>query len=180
MLHVIKTYSETILDGEGIRYSIYLAGCSHRCKGCHNPESWNPEAGEPLTPERVDAILEEINRNPLLDGVTLSGGDPFYDPAGVYPLLRSLKEGTGQNIWCYTGYTYEELLCDPLRRPLLSYIDTLVDGPFIQKLHSPHLDFRGSSNQRFLRLKNGTAQNQQTSSPAFLPDFREVFSGILR
>ena len=133
MLHCLYTYPETIVDGEGIRYSIYLAGCAHCCKGCHNPESWNPEAGYPLTP--------------------FSGGDPFFYPQEFLPVLRRIKMATGLNIWCYTGYTYEELSADPVRKALLPYIDVLVDGPFVESLYSPYLEFRGSSNQRILRLK---------------------------
>ena len=141
MLHYLYTYPETIVDGEGIRYSIYLA------------ESWNPQAGKPLTDEELTGMIREINGNPLLDGVTFSGGDPFYNPQEFGRILKRIKEETGQNIWCYTGYTYEELTADPLRQPLLASIDVLVDGRFVEELYSPHLSFRGSSNQRIIRLK---------------------------
>ena len=153
-MNYLYTYSETIVDGDGIRYSIYLAGCNHHCKGCHNPESWNPHAGQELTTERLNKIIDEINANPLLDGVTFSGGDPFYNPEGFAPILKSVKERTDLNVWCYTGYTYEQLKDDPRRKDLLMYIDVLVDGKFEQENYSPYLEFRGSSNQRILHLKN--------------------------
>lgn len=152
-LHVLEIYPETISDGYGLRYSIYLAGCSHRCPGCHNPESWDPAAGDPLTEEFLNHICNNINDNPLLDGITLSGGDPFHRPGLLLELLRTLKERTGQNIWCYTGYTLEECLTDPARRACLRWIDTLVDGPYLAALRDPALSFRGSSNQRILHLK---------------------------
>lgn len=154
MLHYLYTYPETIVDGEGIRFSIYLTGCSHRCKGCHNPESWNPSAGFPLTETAIKTMIDQINANPLLDGITFSGGDPFYNPKEFLPVIRKFHEYTKLNIWCYTGYTYETLLADPLRRPILDYIDVLVDGKFEQALYSPYLEFRGSSNQRILKLKD--------------------------
>lgn len=153
MLHYLYTYPETIVDGDGIRFSIYLSGCRHHCRGCHNPESWNPASGHPLTREKIEEFIEAINSNPLLDGITFSGGDPFYLPEDFLPLIKEFSERTGQNIWCYTGYTYEELLEDPARRPILSYINVLVDGRFEQSLYSPKLEFRGSSNQRILKLK---------------------------
>ena len=153
-MNYLYTYSETIVDGDGIRYSIYLAGCNHRCKGCHNPESWDPRAGKELTSERLDMIIDEINSNPLLDGVTFSGGDPFFNPDEFGPILKKVKEQTGLNIWCYTGFTYEQLVADASRKPWLSYIDVLVDGKFEQENYSPYLEFRGSSNQRIIHLKD--------------------------
>lgn len=153
MLHYLYTYPETIVDGEGIRYSIYLAGCRHHCKGCHNKTSWNPQAGSLLTQQKVDEIINEINANPLLDGITFSGGDPFYNPEEFLPLIKTIKERTNMNIWCYTGYTYEQLMGMEVCREILKLVDVLVDGKFIEDLYSPYLEFRGSSNQRIIKLR---------------------------
>lgn len=152
-MNLLFTYPETIVDGEGIRYSIYLAGCRHHCHGCQNPESWNPLAGTPLTSEKIEEMINEINANPLLDGVTFSGGDPLYHPQEFLALVKRVKEATRQNIWCYTGYTFEQIQSDELLKPILDYVDVIVDGRFESDLYSPYLEFRGSSNQRIIRMR---------------------------
>mgnify|MGYP002519064682 FL=1 len=154
-LRVLYVYDETIADGDGLRLSIYFSGCSHNCFGCHNPDSHDPEKGVLLDSVLAAEIVNKVNTNPLLDGITLSGGDPMFNPEALLKFLKFLKEKTKKNIWCYTGYTYEQLLKDPLRAECLKYIDTLVDGPFIMALRDPSLSFRGSTNQRILPLKNG-------------------------
>lgn len=153
-LRILGTYKETVVDGEGLRYSIYFAGCTHACKGCHNKESWCPDNGTLITEEYLDKIINEINSNPLLDGITLSGGDPLYNPEEMLEVVKYLKEKTEMNIWLYTGYTIEELRKDNKRMAVLEYIDTLVDGKFVQELYDPLLKFRGSSNQRIIRKKD--------------------------
>jgi len=160
-LHLIEVYEDTIADGEGIRYSFYLAGCRHACPHCHNPQSWSPEVGQLLTDELLERHIQRILKDALLAGITLTGGDPFYNPRGLLALLRILKERTQLNIWCYTGYTIEKLAQHPEFLAPLEYIDVLVDGPFIQAIREEdlrieaaggeELRFRGSSNQRIIR-----------------------------
>lgn len=111
-----------------------------------------------MTEDYLQQIIDEINNNPLLDGITLSGGDPMFCPEELLTLLKRLKSNTGLEIWCYTGYTLEQIEQDPARAPLLDYIDVLVDGRFVQSLYDPQLPFRGSSNQRIIALHKGSAR----------------------
>ncbi len=152
-MRLLNRYRETIADGPGLRYSIYLSGCSHNCFGCHNQESQNPNAGIELDDVILDDIIREINANPLLDGITLSGGDPFFSPKELFFLVKNLKEKTHLPILCYTGYTFEELLEIEYAVKVLSLIDTLIDGRFVESLYDPSLAFRGSSNQRIINIR---------------------------
>lgn len=158
-LRVLRVYDETIADGDGLRLSVYFAGCSHNCPGCHNPESHDPRAGVELDAAFAGEIARRVNANPLLDGVTLSGGDPLYNPEALLEFLKFLKLRTRANVWCYTGYVYDRDLIPGGRRyvegvtdALLDCIDVLVDGPFIEAEKDITLRFRGSANQRLIDL----------------------------
>ena len=153
-LKLLRTFKETIVDGVGLRYSIYFSGCSHACPGCHNKYSWNPNNGTELTYEILNEIANEINQNELLDGITISGGDPLFNPKDMLKVLKFLKEKTKKNIWMYTGYTLEEIKKDDLRKKCLKYVDVLVDGRFIKELYDPNIKFRGSSNQRIRKRED--------------------------
>jgi anaerobic ribonucleoside-triphosphate reductase activating protein len=152
-MKIMKIFKETISDGFGFRYSIYFSGCNHYCEGCHNQDTWKGDLGRTLDSEYMDEIVEEINSNSMLDGITLSGGDPFFDPFELLQFLKEIKARTNKNLWSYTGYTYERLLEDPTMRECLNYIDVLVDGKFEQSNYDPDLYFRGSSNQRIIDVK---------------------------
>lgn len=150
-----------IANGEGIRVSLFVSGCTHKCKGCFNEIAWDFKAGEEFTREVEDKILKMMSSS-YINGLTLLGGEPFEvaNQRGLLPFLRRVKEKyPDKNIWCYTGYTYEtDLLSESRARcectdEMLSYIDILVDGEFIEEKKDIRLKFRGSSNQRILDLK---------------------------
>ena len=146
-LYIMDIIDGTVVDGPGFRLSVYCAGCSHRCQGCHNPQSWEMSNGKEMD---VEEILQTVKDSPW--NVTFSGGDPFFQAEGFAELARRIKAETAKTIWCYTGYTLEALKeeNDPWKMELLRYIDVLVDGPFIQELRDEQLRFRGSSNQRII------------------------------
>ena len=135
-----------MVDGPGFRTSIYCAGCRHACPGCHNPQSWDFSGGRAMTTEE---IMRVIVADPYAN-VTFTGGDPMYQPEGFAELARAIHEHTEKDIWCYTGFTFEQLLGNPRQRALLEQIDVLVDGPFVKALRNDELIFRGSSNQRII------------------------------
>lgn len=145
-IRVISILDETTADGPGFRISIYCAGCENQCPGCHNPQTWDVNAGKDMT---VDELFDHIVADEF-SNVTFSGGDPMLRPLGFARLARRIKTETDKNIWCYTGYTFEHLMTRPDARELLRWIDVLVDGPFILARRDEDLLFRGSSNQRIL------------------------------
>lgn len=146
MISVLSIIEDTMVDGPGFRTSIYCAGCRHACLGCHNPQSWDFSGGRAMTTEE---IMRVIVADPYAN-VTFTGGDPMYQPEGFTELARAIHERTQKDIWCYTGFTFEQLLGNPRQRALLEQIDVLVDGPFVKALRNDELIFRGSSNQRII------------------------------
>ncbi len=144
-MKVLNISEGTIVDGPGLRTSIYFAGCTHQCLGCHNPQSWDPDGGDEMSEEQ---LLEIIKYNDF--PVTLSGGDPLFQLDEVTSLARRIKNELGKNIWCYTGYKWESIVHKPEYHTLLQYIDVLVDSPFILDKRDISLKFRGSSNQRVI------------------------------
>lgn len=147
---------DSIVDGEGIRTVIWTQGCSHHCKGCHNPETWSFEDGYLVD---VDSVIEEIDSLTGQDGITLSGGDPFYQVDACTLIAKHCKDKK-LNVWCYTGFLYEDLIKDTKMLELLKYIDVLVDGPFVLSERSLDLYFKGSSNQRIIDVPKSLKENK--------------------
>lgn len=147
MLDLSGIVSDSIVDGPGIRTTVFCQGCPHHCEGCHNPETWEFGCG---TKVPLEGILEIVQSNPLCRGVTFSGGEPFAQAEAFARLAVMLKE-RGYEVASYSGYTFEQLLNGTkAQRKLLESIDVLIDGPYIQSQRSLELSFRGSRNQRIL------------------------------
>lgn len=155
MLSVIDIMEGTSVDGPGLRTSIYFAGCEHKCPGCHNPQSWDINAGKETS---IDELLKIIDYNDF--NVTFSGGDPFFQVEEVTELARRIKSELNKNIWCYTGYCWENIVDDVRYRPLLETIDVLVDSPFILSQRDIELKFRGSSNQRIIDVQKSLKEGK--------------------
>ena len=147
-LRVAGVIEESIVDGPGIRFVLFLQGCRLHCPGCQNPQTWDFDGGT-LVP--VSEVLGRIKANPLVRGVTFSGGEPFEQAAAVLPLAEELK-AQGYHLMAFTGYTLEQLVQKPECRAFLEKLDLLVDGPYIESQKSLDLRFRGSKNQRILNI----------------------------
>ena len=149
---------DSIVDGPGLRLTIFTQGCLHHCPGCHNPQTHDPEGGSWADTEDILAAAAE---KPLLDGITLSGGDPFLQPVPCLALAEGAHK-IGLNVWTYTGYTWEALWEEnaPEKIALLKETDVLVDGPFLLAERSLELRFCGSRNQRLIDVKKSLAEDK--------------------
>lgn len=169
-MHYCELKFDDIANGPGIRVTLYVSGCTHRCKNCFNEVSWDFMAGEPFTEETIDKIINAMN-SPYVQGLTLLGGEPFEhsNQIGLIPLVKKVKEiYKNKDIWCFTGYLFDDDIMNrmynewPETQELLSYIDVLVDGPFVEEKKSLMLKFKGSSNQRTIdvqkSLKTGSVE----------------------
>ena len=158
-IKVAGAVDDSIVDGPGLRFALFVQGCSHHCPGCHNPQSHDPSGGQWMG---VEQILTGIQNNPLLTGVTLTGGEPFEQAAALVPLARLVRE-MGLELAAYSGYTFEQLAAGTKeQRELLSLCQVLVDGPYIESQRSLMLWFRGSKNQRILDVSASLSAGQAT------------------
>ena len=150
--------NESVTDGPGLRITFFFQGCRHYCKGCHNPQTWPEDDG---TEYEVSELIIKTPDSPLIKGITLTGGDPFYQPQAAAAIAMEYKN-RGKNIWGYTGFTWEQLIeeNDADRIAFLKQCDVLVDGPFVQSCLDLNLAFRGSSNQRLINVSESFLQNR--------------------
>lgn len=154
-----------VANGPGIRMSLFVSGCTHHCKGCFNEEAWDFNYGKPFTQKEIDYIVDYVS-DEHIKGLTLLGGEPLeqVNQQGLLPLLREIHEKCpDKSVWCFTGYDFEkDVICRMMKEfpetpELLSYIDVIVDGKFIEELKDLSLRFKGSSNQRTIDVKKSLA-----------------------
>lgn len=159
MLRIASFDKESFVNGPGVRYTIFTQGCKHNCKGCHNPSTHSFAGGKDYS---VSDIYEDILTHENIDGVTLSGGDPMYQAESCLVLAKKIKDNTQLDIWCYTGFTFEQLLSSDNEyvHKLLNYVDVLVDGRFDINTRSLELVFKGSENQRIIDVQQSLKENK--------------------
>lgn len=157
-LRVAGIVKESVVDGPGFRYVIFAQGCTHCCKGCHNPDTHASDGGYAVDTE---SLIEDIKQSKYIDGVTFSGGEPFLQADAFLHIAEKLKEAN-MNIVCYTGFTFEQLVesKDKNRIKLLGLVDMLIDGPYIEELKDISLAFRGSKNQRIIDVKRSMKEHR--------------------
>ena len=162
-MRIYGLVQDSIVDGPGFRFSCFVQGCGHDCPGCHNPDSHDAAGGREMT---VAEVAERMLSNPMTDGLTLSGGEPFDQPEPCRELAE-IARAHGLNVWSYTGYTWEHLLAHgtPAQRALLESLDVLVDGPFVLAERTLALPWRGSRNQRVINVKASLERGEVVVRP---------------
>ena len=150
-------------NGTGIRSTLFVSGCTHKCKGCFNQDYKHFRYGHPWTKEIEDKFIEHI-KNPNVHGVTILGGEPMDQVRDndLKDLVCRIKEETGQDIWIYSGYTFEEIMMHKKTKEILKYCDILVDGPFIEEQKDLRLRFKGSKNQRIIDVQKTLSEGKVT------------------
>lgn len=158
---------ESIVDGQGLRAVVFFSGCSHNCLGCHSPQTHNREYGEEFTDEKQQQVIDDIKRNPILSGITLSGGDCFFSAKEVVKFVTKLKDQVPNiNIWAYTGFTFEHLIAKhDSKYDLLMMCDVIVDGKFVLGERDITILFAGSKNQRIIDVKKSLRLGEVTVCP---------------
>lgn len=162
-MRIYGLVQDSIVDGPGFRFSCFVQGCPHNCPGCHNPDSHDPDGGREMTVEEVAA---ELLKNPLTDGLTLSGGEPFAQPEACLELAK-IAHAHGLNVWSYSGWTFEYLRDQgsAAQQALLRELDVLVDGPFVLEQRTLALPWRGSRNQRVINVPESLAAAEAVVIP---------------
>lgn len=151
---------ESINEGYGLRSVIFISGCKHHCPNCHSQHTWDFNTGIELDKEQQDNLILKMKNNPLLNGLTICGGDPFYSCKDVTEFIKNVRLNIPNfDIWIYSGFTYEEILYDPNMKELLDECDVLIDGPFKEEEKDLTLKFKGSKNQRIIDIKKSSINN---------------------
>ena len=148
-----------VANGPGIRTTIFVTGCTHKCHNCFNKEYQDFDFGDPWTQKETDEVIEDLNLDEV-KGLTILGGEPFQNEVDLLQVLRDIKKEVQKDIWIFSGYTYEEILKDQDKKKLLEECDVLVDGRFIEALKDLNLRFRGSSNQRIIDVQKSLNENK--------------------
>lgn len=160
-MRIAGIIDESIVDGPGIRTTIFFQGCPHHCPGCHNPDTFDFKGGKEVTLDYIDSVLA---RNKYIDGVTLSGGDPLASIDSALSVAKLIKEKYHLNLWTFTGYTFQDLLKmgekDSRILSFLTYVDVLVDGPFILSQRDISLRYRGSKNQSLINVQKSLKEGK--------------------
>lgn len=148
-----------VANGPGIRTTIFVTGCTHKCHNCFNEEYQDFDFGDPWTQQETDEVIEDLKLDEVR-GLTILGGEPFQNEVDLLEVLRDIKKEVQKDIWIFSGYTYEEILKDQDKKKLLEECDVLVDGRFVEALKDLSLRFRGSSNQRIIDIKKSLEANK--------------------